>query len=330
LTPPDRGAIEPVAGDGSSIPPGGGTPGGPFSLDGRRAPGLYLVGWLFTLLGLGIAGVTFMGDQSPVRAWVLAGALVLLAIGLVSAAGAQTIERAHRTDLAYRGPSPWLAFAAVLPLTLLAVLVVLGPLSALGLDPVSPLATAIGLALTAAVYLGLVRLLVIGPGALTWREMAVPTSVPRAVVDFLYGAAFALPVLLVTGVVGLALQPFLEPPASPLPDAVDAFGIAANFVSAAVLAPIGEELFFRGFATTAWARTSPARVAIVRGALFFALAHVITVFDLDQAVYAFLVRLPVGLALGWVFLARRSLAAAVGLHAVFNGLQVAALAAASG
>lgn len=304
-------------------------PAGTFSLAGRRAPGLYLIGWLATLLGLGIVVITFLGGGTGSTPWVLVVGLVLLAVGLVSAAGAQTIERTGRTDLPYRGPSPWLAFAAVIPLTLLAVLVVLGPLSAVGLDPASPFATAIGLALTALVYAGLVRLLVIGPGALTWREMAVPTDARRAVGDLLYGAAFALPVLFVTGFVGVLLQPFLEIPASPLPEAVDPLGIAANFASAAILAPIGEELFFRGFATTAWARTSPHRVAIVRGAIFFALAHVLTLFDLDQAVFAFLVRIPVGLALGWVFLARRSLAAAIGLHAVFNGLQVVALAAAS-
>jgi membrane protease YdiL (CAAX protease family) len=33
----------------------------------------------------------------------------------------------------------------------------------------------------------------------------------------------------------------------------------------------------------------------------------------------------VGIALGWVFLSRRSLYAAIGLHAAFNALQVLAL-----
>ena len=37
--------------------------------------------------------------------------------------------------------------------------------------------------------------------------------------------------------------------------------------------------------------------------------------------------LPVGLALGWVFLSRKSLYAAIGLHAAFNAIQVLALLA---
>jgi membrane protease YdiL (CAAX protease family) len=34
----------------------------------------------------------------------------------------------------------------------------------------------------------------------------------------------------------------------------------------------------------------------------------------------FAVRIPVGLLLGWVFLRRRSLAAPIALHAVYNGI----------
>lgn len=305
-------------------------PVGTFSLEGRRAPALYLVGWLFTLLGLGITVITFLGERTATTAWILTGGVVLLAGGLVAAAGAQAVERSVRTDLAYRGPSPWLVFGAVVALTLLVVVVVLGPLTALGLDPAGPLATSLALALTTLVYVGVVRLVVVGPGALTWRDMGVPRVSFRVLGDALYGAAFALPVLLVTGVVALVLQGFLPPPPSPLPEAADPLGIVANVVSAVILAPVGEEIFFRGFATTAWARTSPRAAAIVRGAVLFALAHVITIFAFEQAVFGFLVRLPVGLALGWLFLARRSLAAPIGLHAAFNGIQLLALATAPG
>ena len=38
-----------------------------------------------------------------------------------------------------------------------------------------------------------------------------------------------------------------------------------NLVAAAVLAPVWEEVFFRGFATTAWERTAGARAAIAKG-----------------------------------------------------------------
>ncbi|MDQ1324315.1 MAG: hypothetical protein QG587_1651, partial [Chloroflexota bacterium] len=73
--------------------------------------------------------------------------------------------------------------------------------------------------------------------------------------------------------------------------------------------------------------------AIVRGALFFAIAHVLTLFDASfetgaqRALFSFVALLPVGLALGWVFLSRKSLYAAIGLHAAFNAIQVLALLA---
>ena len=101
----------------------------------------------------------------------------------------------------------------------------------------------------------------------------------------------------------------------------------------------------RSMTTPAWGgcaavwRVRPARPAppaIVRGAVFFALVHVLTLFDTtfaegaQRAVYAFVALLPVGLTLGWLFLARRSLYAAIGLHAAFNGIQLLLLALASG
>ncbi len=112
-------------------------------------------------------------------------------------------------------------------------------------------------------------------------------------------------------------------------------GLLANLVTAAILAPIGEELFFRGFTTTAWARSVGARRAIVRGAVFFGIAHVLTLFDASfevgaqRALFSFLSLMPVGIALGWVFLARRSLYASIGLHAAFNAIQVVLLYAAA-
>ena len=66
--------------------------------------------------------------------------------------------------------------------------------------------------------------------------------------------------------------------------------------------------------------------------MFFALAHVLTLFDArsrtgpQRALFSFVALLPVGVALGWVFLTRRSLYASIGLHAAFNGIQVLLLA----
>jgi membrane protease YdiL (CAAX protease family) len=307
-----------------------------FGLEGRSVPGLYLLGWTATVTGLGVLLVSFLAAGNAAAPWLFLVGLVVVTVGAFAATGSQAVENSRRTDLAYRGPSPVLVFLVVFPVTLIGILVVLAPLSALGLDVRSPAATTISLAVTTLVYAGVVRLLVVGPGALSWRDMGLVIPPGAAARDLLVGALFAVPVLVVTLLLGALLARFLQPSPSALPEAGNALGLAANLVSAAVLAPIGEELFFRGFATTAWARTIGAGPAIVRGAIFFALVHILTQLDTSfgegaqRALFSFVALMPVSLALGWLFLRRRSLYAAIGLHAAFNGIQlVLAFAAAS-
>jgi membrane protease YdiL (CAAX protease family) len=164
---------------------------------------------------------------------------------------------------------------------------------------------------------------------MTWADMGVRRPDGAAARDLVLGALFAVPVLLLTLILSAVLGSFLERTPSPLPDPGDGLGLAFNLLSAVVLAPIGEELFFRGFATTAWARSlGAAWPAILRGAVFFAFAHVLTLFDasfetgVQRAAFSFIALLPVAITLGWLFLSRRSLYAAIGLHGAFNGIQV--------
>jgi CAAX protease family protein len=299
-----------------------------FSLEGRAVPALYLIGWVGTVMGLAVVLVSLLAGSAPAAPWLFLVGLVLLVVGLLSATGSQAIEGARWTDRPYNGPSPVLAFGAVIAVTLIGALLVLAPLAAIGVDPLSPLATSLSLLVTMLAYIGVVRLAVVGPGALSWAEMQVRRPDAGAVRDLAVGAVFALPVLVVTLVLGAVLARFLEPAPSRLPEVGDPVGLALNLVTAAILAPIGEELFFRGFTTTAWARAAGASQAVVRGAVFFGIAHVLTLFDVSfavgaqRALFSFLTLLPVGVALGWLFLARRSLYAAIGLHAAFNAIQV--------
>ena len=306
-----------------------------FSLEGRAAPALYLIGWLGSVMGLAVILVSFLASGSAAAAWVFLAGAVVLVLGLLAAGGSQAVERARRPDLAYRGPSPVLAFIAVIVLTLVAIIVVLAPLSALGLDAQSPIATTLSLVITTLMYVAVIRLLVVGPGALAWGDMGLRASVPDAVRDLVIGGLLAIPVLIVTIGLGGLLARFVQPAPIQLPESRDTLGLLANLASAAIVSPIGEELFFRGFATTAWARAVGAGPAIVRGAVFFSIAHIVTLNDVSfgegasRALFSFVALLPVALTLGWVFLLRRSLYAAIGLHAVFNGLQVLALFAAA-
>ena len=107
-------------------------------------------------------------------------------------------------------------------------------------------------------------------------------------------------------------------------------------VAAALLVPIGEEVFFRGYAMTAWMRDLGTRKALIWTTVFFALIHLVNIevpadsgFDgfiagAKQAILQLAIITPVGLALGWLYL-KRGLLAAIGGHAAFNLLGVLVL-----
>ncbi|HTC86339.1 MAG TPA: CPBP family intramembrane glutamic endopeptidase [Candidatus Acidoferrum sp.] len=318
-----------------------------FTLEGRAAPGLFLVGWLAVIMG---AAVLIVAAQAGVdRSISIALALVgfgLLSIGLIAGAGSQAMERKARAAAAgsvratttsgdsgpdaaigYTGPSPFLVFAAAFVLSVLVISLIGGPLVALGLDPQGPAGILLAVVIQGLIYLALIRLLVVGAGGLSWRDMGIADRSTKALAgDIGGGVLLAVPVLFVTALITVVLVQFLPTPASPLPSTGAATGIALNVLAAVVVAPLGEELCFRGFATTAWARSMSPRRAIVRGAIFFAAIHVLQVGGVDfvdaagRATVAFVGRLPIALALGQTFMARRSIAAPIALHATFNGL----------
>ena len=71
-------------------------------------------------------------------------------------------------------------------------------------------------------------------------------------------------------------------------------------------------------------------------ALVFAFAHVLTIGGNNAgdafglAVVGFVPRIPVALALGWIFLRRGTVWASFGLHATFNGVLLVIAEAAAG
>jgi len=326
---PDDDTPELIGGRMETGPPPARPPGAAvFSLDGRAAPGLYLVGWLATVLGLAVFVAVILSAPAGTGAVVLLViATVLLALGLVAAAGAQAIERKAR-GAAYPGPSPFLVFVASLPIALPIAIVALRAGELAGIDPASPLGSLVGQAVLVLGLVALVRLLVVGMGALTWTEMGIRWTGPARVAgDLAWGAVLAVPVVLATAILAGVLVSLLgTQPDSLLPTTRDPAGIAMNVLAAVLIAPVAEEIFFRGFALTAWERTLGARQGLIRASVFFAFVHVLTVGGATfsdasgKAFIGFAVRLPVAFALGWLFLRRRSIFAPMGLHAGFNGL----------
>lgn len=310
-----------------------------FTIEGRAAPGLFVVGWLASILGLSIVLVGAVGG-STLLLYVVGPAL--LSLGLVAGAGNQAIERRARGE-PYAGPSPFVVFAAIVAVSYFIgaiVGVVLEVLfAAVDLDLGGPPGQLLGGLLTAVVFIGLVRLLVVGTGALTWREMGVRPFDGAAIRDLLHGAAWALPVIFVTGLVAAVLvEIFKVVNPSPLPPTGQLGGLLIQLLAGALIAPVAEEIVFRGFAVSAWRRTIGAQRAVIRAALLFALAHVVAIqaSSFGEAVGLIAVgmgtRLPVAYALGRLFVAKGSLWAPIGLHATFNAvlLVVAHVALTSG
>jgi hypothetical protein len=323
---PDRWPPVPGPRPDAAGPAGYGPPGGRiFSLEGRRAPGLYLVAWLLIVGGFGLLIIASLASSDLGRAVLVILFAIAWLLGWAAAAGYQIVERRDRPARLYRGPAPVIVFIVVLAVSSIVSALLLG--SGL-LDPVRPAGFLATLLLTAAVYALTVWLFAVRSGALRWRDMGWPVRTagwPRRLLrDVGYAAAVMLPATLGILVFGGVLATLLgveAPDVLPAPDtSADALMVA---LAAAVVAPVGEELFFRGFALTAWLRDLGSRSAILRSAVFFAAIHVLNITTSNfaegagQAVLQTAVILPVGLLLGWLFV-RHGMAGAITGHVTYN------------
>jgi membrane protease YdiL (CAAX protease family) len=93
-------------------------------------------------------------------------------------------------------------------------------------------------------------------------------------------------------------------------------GLAASIVLVAFVAPLAEELAFRGVLLPALGRSWGMWPAIVLSSLLYAAYHL--------NVWLFLPTVVLGVALGWLAWTRRSLWPAILLHILYNGVAVAA------
>jgi membrane protease YdiL (CAAX protease family) len=319
--PPDPPAPDGTPAPDSTLPSG---PGGVFSLEGRAAPGLYLVAWLLGGLGLALAFIGLSADSGARVPFLLIG-LSALAAGLASGAGYQVLARSEGPAAAYRGPSPILAFALAAIIGLVLNGVLLGQLALV--DPEAPAGLLVGLLGVGAGYLVTIVFFVVRTGALSWSEMGWPAGqgrFGRLSRDAFFGAAVTIPAVLPVLLLASLLATLLGvSPTDRIPlvaSRLDALLVVAAF---AVVAPIGEELFFRGFVQSAWTRALGPRTALIRTAVFFALVHILnqtgTTFAeaLGGALLQFGVILPLGFVLGWAF-QRHGIAASIAGHVGYN------------
>jgi membrane protease YdiL (CAAX protease family) len=327
--PTEEGAEAPAQPDPDQAPtdPPPARPGATtFTIEGRASPALFVIGWLASLLGLAIATAGILGGSRLLALFVGSG---LLSLGLIAACGNQAFERRAR-GAPYAGPSPFLVFGTIVAITYFVVPVV-GTLLDLVVGPDvtlwPPLAQLIVALVTAGIFVGTVRLTVVGTGALSWADMGFRSVGRRSFEDLAIGAAWAAPVVIVTALLGaILIALFQVEPTSPLPPTGTTSGLLLQLIVGAVIAPVSEEIVFRGFAVTAWERAIGPSRAVIRASLLFALAHVIGIEATDPGAIAgllvvgFATRLPVAWTLGTIFVQRRSIWAPIGLHATFNAI----------
>ena len=292
--------------------------------------------WLLAVAGI---AVLVVGGLAQDRAMALVLGLVGLTsigLGLAAAAGYQVLARRDRHPAAYRGPSPVIVFGVALTSSA----VVAGAGFGLGLaEPTTPLGFLGSLTVVALGYAASVWFLVVRTGALSWVQMGWPARAPRRAIRLLgdvgYAIALTIPatfaLLIFATLVGQTLG-VEAPDVLPVPrTSVEAFAVAA---AAAFVAPVGEELFFRGFAVSAWQRDLGPRSALVRSSFFFALVHIANIGATTfregaaQAVLQLVVIFPLALLLGMLF-QQRGIVASIAGHISYNGLLLVLLFVAS-
>jgi membrane protease YdiL (CAAX protease family) len=324
-------------------------------------PGLIVIAWInlaswFGVDHLGVGGI-------PAWAVVEVGSWLAVA-GFVTAAAAQGRQRRADGWHDYAGPSPVLAIVALFGLVTGLGIPLAAVLDSAGLHSDSASGTLFVVSLYLACYVGLVHFLVVRPGVMSWRDIVRPAhlapdrddwalSTPwsplgdraaslagtlrarigRGVVgDLLLGAALMPLAVIASSVANIALLFILGLDASdvsqPGPASPTGIDMWITLLAVAVLVPIGEETFFRGFVTNAWGRSLGRNSTILRAGLFFAAVHILNVtatvpdVAIRAAVFNFGARIPVAIALGWVYMRRRSLFASGALHGAYNGMIV--------
>ena len=108
----------------------------------------------------------------------------------------------------------------------------------------------------------------------------------------------------------LAGGPVTPPRQEILPPRPDEVEVAVGGVSAILVAPVGEELFFRGFLFGALRRRFGLRIAAVASAVPFALVHFYVLLMPLLLVF--------GIVLAYVYERRGSIFASIAAHAAFN------------
>jgi membrane protease YdiL (CAAX protease family) len=245
---------------------------------------------------------------------LMVGGMALL-VGLLAHAARSVVVRETLSAERYRGPSVLVMLVIALVAANLAIVPAAGDVAAL-LDggELSPLGTLAVLTVTQLALLGIAALYVAAPRALVGLRLLPERGLWRSVG---LGLALSLPAWIAAQLIGVVVLLILER-FGLAPDVGVAERALANadpvvlVVAIVGVAPVAEELFFRGVVYNAWLREYGPRAAILGSALLFAVIH--------ASLFLLLPIVGLGIALALLYRATGSLPATIALHAGFNGL----------
>lgn len=158
----------------------------------------------------------------------------------------------------------------------------------------------------------------------SWRDLGFrrPGSIVKEIQIGLAGYVAVIPIFLVLLVFLIILSSFFsyQPAAHPLMNVFleeqrkSPFALYYSFFLACVLAPIFEEIFFRGFCYSLFKNKWGKQWAMALSAAFFAIMH--------MNPFAFLPIFALGLGLSYLYETRRSLVPCIVLHMIHNSFLI--------
>lgn len=295
-----------------------------------------IVGGLFGLLVSVLLGGGFAlenaGKVPSGRAVLVVLGLVLSGLAVVAGAVMNAVRavivRGALPASRYRGPSILVLLLLAFVLTSIGAVGAFNDLMALGTgDPLSVGGSLLLLTITQVSLLVIAGIFVVAPRALEGVHL-LPTR--RGVRTFLLGLGVAVPAWIGANLVGLIMTLILglfgrQPEPGIVEDAIAQVDPTVLVLAIVIVAPVAEEVFFRGIVYSAWLREHGPRVALYGSAALFAVIHANTV-SADALIASVVTVVPIfmlGIALALVYRLTGSLPAAIGLHAGFNGITVA-------
>jgi membrane protease YdiL (CAAX protease family) len=289
-----------------------------------RWPGVVLSigGGVLAIAALVLAELVRRGDAGlsvGVVGWlVIIGAAAFVA-GLVYIAVRQIRVRSYLPPERYRGPAVFILVLLVLAIALLltapfgedATALVLGEgeLTILG-SIVILVASQVGMLLVS-------WLLVFRPRALAGLPLPPGSNAAGAIVSGVgWGVVATIGASLLGAAVVFVLESLgIETAPQTAEQAISLIDPWLAVLAVVILAPIAEEVFFRGVVFNALLREAGSRWAYIGSAALFAVIHLEPV--------AMLPLFALGLALAWVYQRTRNLLAPIAMHATVNGIAVA-------